>query len=297
MPQVQTYSPNRPGAIKESLLDLITNIDPTESYLLSSLKRSKATDVYHIYNTDTLRSVSSAVAAEGGAVTFGTRTNPTRVVNVVALEQISYSVSDTERAVDHVGFDDRFAYEKMKAAKELRDAMEFDLIRSTIASGVSGTSRRMRGMKASITTNATSQSGVSLSETIFNDYMKNAWQSGGDVDTILVDAVLKNRISEFTAGSTKNVAADDRRLVKPVDVYESNFGITKVLLHRHVTADNDVENDIVGIQEDLWAVAYLREPEDVVGAKVGSSTDGWMEAELTLEDRNEKGNFIGLRHR
>lgn len=297
MPQTQTYNGRSTAGvlnstIREDLLDVISNIDPTESQLLSGLGSSVAHDILHQWPLDTLDAPGSAKVAEGSDPVYALSTQPSRATNHTELIRKEYQVSDTARKVVNAGFDDVFAYQKMKAMKNWRNAAEFDLMRSTLACGASGTARQMTGLKAAITTLATNPSGVSLSETMLNAYLSNAWDQGGEPDSIYVGKVLKQRISGFTAGNVKNVAAEDRRLVNSVDVYVSDFSIVKIMLHRYITQSGDSNLDIVGIQEDLFKLAWLSQPVDVEVGKTGSSTKGYIEGELTLEFRNQKSSFI-----
>ena len=169
-------------------------------------------------------------------------------------------------------------------------------MRSTIASTSGSAVRTMRGLKASITTTTTSQSGVLLSEDTFNAYLGNAWAQGGKPTEVYVGRVLKRRISGFTAGSTKNTDTTDRRLVNAVDVYDSDFGRVKLFLHRFVTADADVNYDIVGIEPERFKVAMLRDPKHEPLAKTGDGKKGMVVGEGTLRALAEKSSFIGLRH-
>ncbi len=286
------------GARRESLLDIITNISPKETQLLSGLARSKASNTLHEWVTDTLKTPAANAQVEGSAASFANRTNPTRVVNWTQIVRVDFDVSDSERARNYPAFQDRYRYEMSKAMDEWKNDAEFALMRSTLATGLgSGTARSMTGLKAAITTVTTSQSGVSLSENTLNAYLQNAWNQGGRVDEIYVGAALKRRISGFTANATKQYDQNDKRLINTVDMYTSDFGVTKLFLHRYVFQSGDVgAGDIVGIQNDKFRVAYYREPEHVPLSKVGSSTRGMVEGELTLEYLAENSSFIGQRH-
>lgn len=285
-------------AVREDLLDIISNIDPTETQLMTGLGTSKATSALHEWPVDTLAGAGTNAQVEGYDATGGTRTNPTRVTNRTQIVGKDVIVSDTERSVNTAGFSDRFQYELEKMMKEMKNDFEFALVRGSLASGSGSVARQMTGLKVAITTNATSQSGVSLSENILNDYIQNAWDDGGKIDEIYVGMRLKRRISGFTAGNTKEIAADDKRLVNSVNVYEADASPTpiKIFAHRHVTTSGDVHNDIIGIQSDLYKVAWLREPHYKPLGATGDNTKGLLVGEGTLEYRAEKSSFIGQRH-
>lgn len=285
-------------AVREDLLDVISNIDPTETQLMTGLGTSKASSALHEWPVDTLGGAASNAQVEGYDASGQARTAPTRVNNRTQIVGKDVVVSDTERAVNTAGFSDRFQYELEKMMKELKNDFEFALVRGSLASGSGSVARQMTGLKVAITTNATSQSGVSLSENTLNDYIQNAWSTGGKIDEIYVGMRLKRRISQFTAGNTKEIAADDKRLVNSVNVYEADASPTpiKIFSHRHVTTSGDTNFDIFGIQSDLYKVAWLREPHYKPLGATGDNTKGLLTGEGTLEYRAEKSSFIGQRH-
>lgn len=284
-------------AVREDLLDIISNIDPTETQLMTGLGSTKAQAPLHEWPIDTLASAASNAQIEGFDATGGTRTNPTRANNRTQIVSKDVIVSDTERAANTAGFSDRFQYELEKMMKEMKNDFEFALVRGSLASGTGSAARQMNGLKVAITTNATSQSGVSLSENILNDYIQNAWATGGKIDELYVGMRLKRRISGFTAGNTKQIAADDKRIVNSIDVYEADASPTpiKIFAHRHVTTSGDVNNDVIGIQSDLFRVAWLREPHYKPLGATGDNTKGLLVGEGTLEHRAEKSSFLGQR--
>lgn len=293
MAQTYTYDDR---AIRESLLDIITNIDPEENTLYSSLKKSTAGQPYHQWLTDTLATPALVARVEGFDPTFADRTNPARRANYTQIISAEFQVSGSERASNTAGFKDRYTYEMDKAMKEWKRYAEFALVRSTLVSGTGSAARQMAGVKAQITTLSTSQSGVSLNETIMNSYLQNAWDQGGVVDMILVGGTLKRRISGFTASNTRFVQAKSSEINNVIDVYESDFGRVEIAKHRYVTQPGDVNNDIIGLQKDKWAVAHLDEPHYEEIAKTGYSSKGMIVGELTLEARAQNANFQGLRH-
>lgn len=279
------------GARKESLLNIITNISPEEDSLLKDLGKSSASNTLHEWVTDTLKTPAAQAIVEGSDATYANRTNPTRVTNQTQIVRIDLGVSDSERARNYPSFKDRYAYEMDKAMTEWNNDAEFNLLRSTLATGTGSATRTMTGLKASITTVATSQSGVSLSETMLNDYVQNAWNQGGRPTDIYVGARLKRRISGFTANTTRYTEAPTKTLVNVVDQYVSDFGVLRVKLHRYMTVSGDNNYDLIGIQPDKFRVAYFREPEHVSLAKTGSATKGMIEGEFTLEYLAENSSF------
>lgn len=283
----------------EDVVDLITNVDYKNTPLLSGLGESVAYNTLHEWLTDAYSSSADNAAVENSDATIVDLTQPTRATNVVQMFRKVISVSDTERAVKVYGQSDPYTYQMQKAMVELARDIEKALMAGTVASGASGTARRLGGVIAKITTNATARnSGTSLSETEFNDIMAGVWNGGTDqfADEVYVGSYLKRVISGYTGGSTKYVQSEDKRLTNAVDVYEGDFGVHKLFLHREVPT-----NTVVAVDSKKWRIAYLngRRPKHIPLSKTGSSTKGMIEGELTLEALNEKssakrsGYFVG----
>lgn len=283
--------------MREDLLDVLTNLSPTETQLITGLGTSTASATQHEWLMDTLSSVKDNNYVEGADASFNNITNPSRLINYTQIMRQGFKVSDTERAVNTAGFSDRYDYEGIKALKMLKNDMEYAVLRGTIQSIVGGTTAgKMQGIKSWLSI-VTSQSGVSLSETILNDYLQNVWNLGTEVNAVYVPMTLKRRISGFTAGATKNVNLTDRRLVNAVDVYEADAArMVKLFAHRYVTVSGDTHNDIVGINEDLFRVAYLRKPFKREIPRTGDAAKGEVLTEATLECLHQYGGFLGQKH-
>lgn len=286
------------AAVKESVLDLITQISPVENYFVSNLQRATGNDEFHIVPRDTLRTPSLVNQIEGADATYDGN-DPTTLLNMMHIIPVGFEVTDSEAAVDRYGSpEDRIAYETEKALKDWSDFAEFALVRSTIITGTGSAARQMRGLKSSLSI-VTAQSGVSLSETILNNYLQNVWLQGANVDLVAVPIQLKRRISGFNGnGATKFFNQEDKRLVTPIEIYESDASNkpVKLIAHRYVTVSGDTNFDIVGVETDHFATAWLREPKVRTLAKTGDSEKRQIVGEFTLEARNQFAGFLGTAH-
>ena len=288
-------TPNDQGkTMVEDVKDLVTNVDFESTPFYSSLADSEATNTLHQWLEDTYAASAHNAAPEGNDMTFTDITPPSRSTNVVQLFQKDIRVSNTEQRVAHVGVGDPYAYNLKKKMVELARDIEKALVAGTRASGNSGVARQLNGAIALITTNKTNRnSGSSLSETEFNDILQGIYDNGTDisVDKAFTGASLKRAISGYTAGSTKFVDADGKKLYNTVSVYESDFGVVSVHLEREVptTAGN---KGILLVDSSKWKVAYLTNgrPQHIPLATIGSAKRGMLEAELTLEALNQKSS-------
>lgn len=285
------------ASVKESVLDMITNIDPVENYLVSNLQRVSGNDEFHLVPRDTLRTASVGGAVEGADPTYDGN-DPTKALNVMQIVDVAFSVTDSESATDRYGSpEDRVAYETEKALKDWANKAELNLLAATIITGNNSTARQMSGLKECLTLD-TSQSGVSLSETILNDYLQDVWDEGANIDLVLAPMTLKRRISSFNGeGGTKFYNQDDRRLVTPIEIYESDASNKPVKLVAHRYMNNGAtNNDILGIEMEHFATAWLREPKVRPLAKTGDAENRQVIGEFTLECRSDLAGFIGRAH-
>ena len=274
------------GSLREDLLDLLTNLTPKETQLISGLGTSTAKSIRHEWLIDTLTAVKANAQLEGAAITYHNVTNPSRLANYTQIFKQGYKVSDSERAVDEAGFSDRYNYEKTKALAMLKNDMEYAVMRGSMVSGSGSGARRLCGVKASLSL-ITSQSGTSMTEAMLNDYLQLVWDNTSiEVDAIYVDMYMKRKISGFTAGITKNINADDKRLVLSTNVYEADAAkMVKLFAHRYVTiSGTDTNHDLLGITEDKFKIAYLRKPETKEADGTGDDFSGGnIVTELTLQ--------------
>ena len=287
-------------AMREDLLNLLTNISPTETQLVSGLGTSTAKSTLHEWLIKSLGAVKANAYAEGADSSQQTPTNPTRLTNVTQISREAFQVSGTERAIDTAGFNDRFQLEAMEALEELKNDMELAIMNGTLTESVVSTNsaRTLRGIKASLSLVSTAASSTSLTETAFNNYLQLVWDNGKEtVDEVYGDMYMKRKISGFTAGATKNVNSSDKRLINTVDVYESDAAkVVKLFAHRYVNLSSNgatvVGHDLVGIKNDRFRIAYLRKPEMIDLAKTGDSDKGEFVTEYTLETINPTAGFV-----
>jgi len=283
-------------AVREDLLNVLTNLSPTDTQLVTGLGTSSALAQRHEWLTDTLSAVKTNAYAEGADASYPTITNPSRLINYTQIMRQGYQVSDTERAVNTAAFNDRLAYEATKALKMLKNDMEYAVMRGSLACGASAVVGQLRGIKNWLSL-VTAQSGISLSESILNDYLQDVWDNGTEINAVYAPMYIKRKISAFTSGATKNFEQSDRRLINAIDIYEADAAkVVKLFAHRHVTVSGDTNYDIVGINEDLFKVAYLRKPLSRPLAKVGDAERAEVLTEMTLECLHQYGGFVGQAH-
>lgn len=273
---------------REDLMDTITNISPVDTPFLSRFGKVKAKATNHEWLTDSLATAAENKAIEGGDYSFSKPASRTRLGNYTQIHVTPVEVSDTQRSVDSAGLEDEFAYQMLKKMKEHARDIEYGLVNGTGNAGTSGAAREMKGVLAWLATNVATGTGTGsedLTEDMFNGLLQDIWTQGGMPDYAYANGFQKRAISGFTGGNTRNVNADEKEVIRGVDVYDSDFGRIKIIPHRFMTA-----SVVAVLQNDLWKVATLRPTQKVEVAKVGSATRAVVETEVTLESRQEAGS-------
>jgi hypothetical protein len=274
--------------LREDLIDLISNISPTETPMLSRFAKTKADARYHEWQTDALASAADNAIVEGADTDSPALTATTRTGNYTQISEKVWRVTDTMEAVKKAGRASEFSYQMAKKMKELARDMEYVLVNGTGNSGASGTARRLKGVLSWIGTNVTTGTGTgteTLTESMYNDNLQLIFNEGGTPDVTYANGWQKRKISAFTTPSSRQINVEDKKLIATVDVYESDFGLMKIILDRYMATDQ-----IVTLQEDTWRVAMLRPVKYKELPDLGGGPKGKVDAEYTLEALNEKAS-------
>lgn len=273
---------------REDLIDVITNISPSETPMLSRFGKASASNTYHEWQTDVLKAASATGYVEGVDTDAVSATPSVRTGNYTQISKRVFRVSKTQQAVVSAGRSNEFNYQKMLALKELARDIETSIHDNTGNSGASGTGRTLKGVRSFISTNVetgTDTGTEALTATMLNDLLQSIWDDGGRPNAIYVAGWQKRKISGFTTPNTRFIDSKDKSFVQSISVYESDFGVQQVILDRYATT-----TELLALQDDLWKIAFLRSPYSESLPDGGGGPKGVVEAEYTLESRNEAGS-------
>lgn len=283
------------AARREDLLDVIGDVSPDETPLMTLFGTSTARGTFHEwlkYSVSRPSSVSSD--AEGADTTFGDLTQPSRETNNTHIIKQAIQVSRTERKVNVAGMGDPYAFQKADALRQLKMKMEYAILNATRASGSSGVARTMRGVDAFISSVVTARnSGTSFSELELNDMTADAYlavRADKVFDMVLCTVKIKQAIAGFGGNSTRYIDAKEKRLTKDILVYDSAVGSHRIMHHRDVR-NSAGSTTVYGLREDLHKVAYLDKPMFEEIAKLGDADRGHWVTEFTLEVLEEKADL------
>ena len=297
------------GSLREDLSDMIYSISPTDTPLMSTLAKSKATAVYHEWSTDSLAAATTANALVEGDDAVATTSAPTfRIGNYTQIVGKTIQVSGTLEAVDKAGRKSEKAYQLAKASSEIKRDIETILFANQASTtGSSSTARKMGTMLAWLKTNTsfgtsgadpttagstTRSDGVvrTFTETILKEIIREAYISGGNPKVLYVPPIGKQKTSEFTGIAAQRYQAPGdapTTIIGAADVYLSDFGSISIVPDRFMRT-----RDAIVVDPEYAALAYLRPFQTTELAKTGDSDKTQLIAELTLEMRNEAAHGI-----
>jgi hypothetical protein len=307
-----TYKTYAAVGEREDLSNTIFNIAPTETPVVSSIGKTKATATYHEWQTDTLAPAVVTGLTEGADAEEATTTPTVRVGNRTQIQGKTIHVSGTLDAVDKAGRKAETAYQLAKAGQELKRDMEktimFNEESYTGAGGAAPNARYLGGIQAWINTNyvtmtdgSAGQGGfeartqgntaAAFTEDKLKECVKKVFESGGNPTMLVVPPTQKQVVSTFTGIAAQRYQAPTDKattIIGAADVYLSDFGTLSVVPDRFLTADSDPTAEQAFLLDPTMAsIATLRPFESNLLAKTGDSEKHQMLVEYTLQISNE----------
>jgi hypothetical protein len=303
-----TFTTYSAAGNREDLSDMIYRVDPTDTPFMTGIEKAKATAVNHEWQTQALAAASGSNQQLEGDDAVADPTTPTvRLGNICEIARKVPQVSGTQQAVEHAGRDNEMAYQEMLKGLELKRDMESILVGTNQAKNVgnSSTPRVTASVLSWIKSNTAKGSGGAdpsaadgtgtridgtqraFTEAQLKTVLQSIWNNGGKPDTIMTGGFNKQVFSTFTGRASPIEDTKGKKITASVDAYESDFGTLKVVANRFSRP-----RDVLVLQIDLWAVAYLngRKMVSVPLAKTGDSERKEILSEFALEARNEKAS-------
>ena len=284
---------------KESVvLNAVEILTAKESMIFNMLGKTDAINTIHSFLVDTLKTAASNAQTEAGDYTMLARTTPTRLTNLIQNIAIPFSVSRTQQKIQHYHGENELERQTRKALVEWANDAEFNLVRSTLVSGVSGTGAAMSGIIEAIrkSTNHTSHtSGTVWRASILDGLMQaNYDNSNGDVATdLFMGSVLRKNTDAFTQKTNVVVnGAGMTSIVRTVSTYTTAFGTLNIHTHRYVQQSGDATGRVLAINPEKLRVAFLERPFIDTGlARSGDYDKRAVVGKFTLETRNQDSNW------
>jgi hypothetical protein len=277
-----TYSSFTVIGQREDLSDVIYDISPQDTPIMSSIGKSKATAVFHEWQTDSLAAATTANAQiEGADATDATVTATTRIGNYTQIVGKTIRVSGTLEAVDKAGRKSEKAYQMAKAAAEMKRDIETIITANQGQSAGDATTARVMGsllsyIKTNSSVNGTSVTGVdpttigvstrtdgttrTFTETLLKDVIQKVFVSGGTPTLAVMRPALKQKVSGFQGNSAYRVNTDNSvgnvTVVAGADLYQSQtLESCSLIPDRFMRSD---DRDVLILDPEYAALAYLR---------------------------------------
>ena len=259
---------------REDLANFISMITRDETPFMSSIGKTKATAIYHEWQTDTLEAPGDSRIAEGQdyinpGVTGQTPPtgtdfavvgpNRTRLGNYTQINGKTIAVSGTRRAIDQAGVADEYAYQLKKRGTEMRRDVERDLIHSfnvSAAIGVQGNTARTFGGF---------QSFINSASTV--NYANAIW--GSPATTGDGTGRIRTTSSAQTAPATGALSLSDIDSVMQ-KIYEEGGKASKIMLSPKLRRDfSDLMVTDSGVRRNIDMDGKLRQSVDVYMSDFG----------------------------
>ena len=307
-----TYQSYQSIGNREDLTDVIYNISPTDTPFMTSVGKTKATAVYHEWQTDSLAAVNTSNAVVEGATASDATLSPSvRVGNRTQISQKTVKISGTLETINKAGRKSEKAYQLAKASSEIKRDMEAILLSNQVAAaGDASTARVLGGLQTWLNSNysgGTSGTAGNLgttarvtgtdrafTATILNTVIQSTYTNGGSPTILMVTPAQKVVASTFAGIATRfkdvpgNVQA---AIINAADVYVSDFGTISIVPNRFIpNADND--DTAFLLDPEMAAVAYLRPFQTNELAKTGDADVTQLLVEYTLEVKNQAAHGI-----
>ncbi|MBI5723193.1 MAG: DUF5309 family protein [Planctomycetes bacterium] len=238
-------------------------------------------------------------ALEGDDAPTARFTSRVRKGNWTQIFTAGVRVSGSDLAVKKIAVTDELDYQKQERLREMLRDLESTVVNGTSPTatqqGSSGVRRAMKGIIPSIATNVFKPNvdgfpaATDLSEEQLNLALRLIWENSGSmIDTIVVNGYQKRRINGFITNSRK-YSATDSTFRDLVSVYESDFGVCRVILCRSVPADTILLLDSSRVNVlPLIGRSFHYKPL----ASTGDFETGEVIGEYTLEFRNEPAHGL-----
>ena len=305
---------------REDLTDLISNLAPQDTPILSAIGTATATAMLHEWQVDTLKTPTFAPKTEGADVTvFENKTaDRARIGNRVQTFQEPYSVTRQIEAVSVAGAGTEWAKAKIKAAKEIKLGLEAAIGSDTEMTGAIG-APAFRGLGKWIQNGAQAEAPVpaiyrtptgsinttptrELDEEDVNTVLQSVYEaSGSGVFTLYAGSELKRAISAFARanrGSSVIQVKDDASLSAKVDFYDSDFGKVAIVPDHFLARTTGTGMTDVGrgrgylLRDGSVKIAYLGSAGKITAEEfpdLGGGKRGMISAMATLVVENPIG--------
>ena len=299
---------------KLSFADWISNISPTETPFCSMTGKEAIKQTTFQWQSDIMPAVKTDNACQEGSVPdFDDPASTTVLKNYTQIFRRAVSVSDTANAVSYYGRSKEIGYQMEKAGLEFKRDMEVAFLQQT-ADGALAESTNKAGITAGFiklcaaetetapdtgakTTMKSGAAGTFTEKNIF-DLTYNLYLANSKANTIMYHPKHAGIFSKLLSIDTAQASVIGNRMkmfAAMEDTYNTEVDtIIDPLGQRFALVPNRYmpEDAVYFFNPGDWTQMVLRAPKKIQLAKVGSSEEWMIEAEIGLRHRNKHASGI-----
>tara|TARA_B100000795_G_scaffold244006_1_gene208265 strand:- start:1435 stop:2388 length:954 start_codon:yes stop_codon:yes gene_type:complete len=290
--------------IREDLSNVIYDVSPDETPLLSAMAKVKATNTFHEWQTNTLRAAQNNFHVEGSDTSAAAVTPTDRLGNYSQIFKGSVITSGTNDVVEAAGrTNSEMAYNILRVATEVKLDMEKALFENVArVAGNATTPRKLAGLGAWLKTNVVNigANGANPSGNVggatartdgtksvfnqakFDTCMQSVWTSGGKPDTVYLSAFQLNKALGFVGNNNQRQNGATGSVNNNIAVYLTPWGSVEFQPVRESRS-----RDVWIIENDKLALATLRPMKNEALAKTGDNEHRQVVCEATMVVRNQ----------
>lgn len=278
--------------VKEDVSDVITNISPTKTPFLSSLKTEKTTQKKHDWQEDALDAAGANHAVEGADAAAASMTATSLRSNYSQILTKTVKTTGTADATAAHGRGKESAYQMSKKMQEIKRDLEYALVgvNNNYTVGDDSTARVMASALYMIDAGNVVAGGTApLTETMLVTVLNDLYTAGGEASIFQIKPSDSTIINGFTgaSGRQRQIVNGETTLTNVVNIYASSFGDVKVVMDRF-----QLTSVAFAYDPSYWKLLVLRNWFREVLAKTGDSLNQHIVGEFSLKHTNFKASGL-----
>ena len=299
-----TYSAQ---ANREDLSDIIYNIDPFDTPMMTASGRRNVSNVAYDWQTEELPAVDTTAELEGFELARSAGTPTVRLQNIAQINKRDATVTGTQDRSNPAGKRKEMAHQIALVGKALKRDCETVLFGTVqvLNAGNATTARTTRPLINWLETNTDFEAGgadpvvstntavvdgtvpVALTEVKLNDVLQSCYENGAEPSLLFVGPAVKRTTSTFTGRTNSRHMIAAKKVVNSVTLYASDFGDIKILPSRWIRT-----RDAFLVDPRYVKVAYFRNFQRSKIAKIGDADTEMILTEYGLQVDNEAAHGV-----
>lgn len=285
---LDSYDISTANLAKDDLSDVIINISPKDTPVLTMFGTTGASQVFHEWTEkDTSYNGEANAKVEGFSYEVEDFDLAERIGNYCQIMGRGYQATDTSEVIGNYG-GENLAVAMVEAHEKLAKDMEYALLNNASRSaGSKTTARQTGGLPYWVVTNVLSNSGTDrlFSETILADAQEDIWDQGGDAGDCVLSGGQKRKMSSWFSGVTRYITMDEASYKQKVEVFESEFGILRFTIDRYIG-----NAEVYVLDRNRFKIAWLRKFKELTLPKSSDAEKRYVVGEWAFEAQAEQSS-------